>query len=162
MNFRMSWIKKLSIDKNWFQVSPPGAPSTRRNINRGQRGSAIINSMNPSSVPNCAACHQLIRGPFISAVGKIWCPNHFVCAHPSCGISLEDIGFVEENGKLYCERDFEKYFAPRCNKCQASIVGECCYALEKTFHPQCFTCAHWYVALFSFSLWFSNEFNTIQ
>ncbi len=130
-------------------MSPHGAPSTRRTINRGQRGSAIINSMNPSSVPTCASCRQLIRGPFISAVGKIWCPNHFVCAHPSCGISLEDIGFVEENGQLYCERDFEKYFAPRCNKCQASIVGECCYALEKAFHPECFTCAHWFVAISS-------------
>jgi hypothetical protein len=65
----------------------------------------------------------LFRGPFISAVGKIWCPSHFVCAHPTCGTSLIEVGFVEENGKLYCESDFEKYFAPQCNKCQKTILG---------------------------------------
>lgn len=111
--------------------SPPGAPPTSarniapsgpRNIKRGNRGSALLN--NPSSaIPTCASCGQLVRGPFISAVGKIWCPNHFVCAHPSCGMSLHDVGFVEENGRLYCERDFANFLAPKCNKCFNPIMA---------------------------------------
>ena len=78
-----------------------------------------------SNLPTCASCHQLICGPFISAVGKIWCPNHFVCAHANCGSNLHDVGFVEEGGKLYCERDFETYMAPTCHKCRNKIVGVC-------------------------------------
>lgn len=114
----------------YHHVSPPGAPPSRpagtqrANFVRGSKGSAILNAAaQTSAVPTCSACAQLIRGPFVSAVGKIWCPNHFVCANPACGVSLQDIGFVEENGKLYCEKDFEAYFAPKCYKCSASILG---------------------------------------
>lgn len=123
---------------------PAPVPGSR-NVNRGSKGSAVFNNPNIGqgpSQPQCASCFQVIRGPFISAVGKIWCPNHFICANPSCGANLHDIGFVEENGKLYCEKDYEK-FAPKCYKCQNSILGECCYALEKTFHPECFVCGQW-------------------
>ena len=65
----------------------------------------------------CVCC----RGPFISAVDKIWCPNHFVCR--ACGTNLLDVCFVEENGELYCEKDFERYFAPQCHKCHLTIMG---------------------------------------
>jgi len=63
------------------------------------------------------------RGPFISALDKTWCPDHFMCANPSCRTPLISIGFVEEEGQLYCEGDYEKYFAPRCGKCGRAIVG---------------------------------------
>lgn len=132
-----------------YQSSPPmpqprsfAPSSSRAPVNRGSRGSALFNQPNTSKVPTCASCTQLIRGPFVSAVGKIWCPNHFVCAQPSCGMSLQDVGFVEEGGKLYCEKDYEQYFAPRCYKCKTPVMSECCYALEKAFHPDCFTCGY--------------------
>ncbi len=64
-----------------------------------------------------------LRGPFISALNKTWCPEHFLCSNPSCGVNLENIGFVEENGQLYCENDYEAYFAPKCAKCSVPIVG---------------------------------------
>lgn len=124
-------------------VPPQNKNFHQRNINRGIRGSALLNAASTSAVPTCAACYQLIRGPFVSAVGKIWCPHHFVCAHQSCGINLQDVGFVEENGKLYCEKDFETFFAPVCYKCNTKVVTDCCYALDKAFHPECFTCGHW-------------------
>lgn len=63
------------------------------------------------------------RGPFVSALGKSWCPDHFVCANPQCGVKLLDIGFVEEGGLLYCERDYAAYFAPYCDRCGQVIVG---------------------------------------
>lgn len=59
----------------------------------------------------------------MTAVGNCWCPDHFVCANPQCGIKLIDIGFVEEGGFLYCERDYERYLAPHCKKCNAAIIG---------------------------------------
>lgn len=63
------------------------------------------------------------RGPFVVALGKTWCPDHFVCQNPRCGQKLLDIGFVEEGGFLYCEKDYEQYFAPTCTKCGKPIVG---------------------------------------
>ena len=63
------------------------------------------------------------RGPFVTALGKCWCPDHFICANPQCGTKLIDIGFVEEGSCLYCERDYEKYMAPHCNKCSSAIMG---------------------------------------
>ncbi|CAB0033568.1 unnamed protein product [Trichogramma brassicae] len=81
-------------------------------------------------------------GPFISALGSIWCPEHFVCVNPQCRRGLQDIGFVEEKGQLYCEYCFEKFIAPSCNKCNNKIKGDCLNAIGKHFHPQCFSCAH--------------------
>lgn len=60
------------------------------------------------------------RGPFISAIDRCYCVDHFTCS--SCAINLMDCGFVEENGKLYCESDFEQYFAPFCAKCGHKIL----------------------------------------
>ena len=57
------------------------------------------------------------------ALGKTWCPDCFICQNPRCGCKLLDIGFVEEGGYLYCERDYEQYFAPHCAKCGKAIVG---------------------------------------
>lgn len=62
----------------------------------------------------------LHRGPYIAAIGRSYCVDHFTCSN--CSINLVDCGFVEENGKLYCERDFEQYLAPRCAKCSQSIL----------------------------------------
>lgn len=73
------------------------------------------------------------RGPFVVAMGKTWCPDHFICANPRCGQKLIDIGFVEENGFLYCEKDYELYFAPHCAKCEAAIVGVCITVLLVEF-----------------------------
>jgi hypothetical protein len=60
------------------------------------------------------------RGPFISAIGRCYCVDHFTCSH--CSTDLVDCGFIEENGKLYCENDFEQYLAPNCAKCSQKIL----------------------------------------
>lgn len=74
--------------------------------------------------------------------GNTYCPEHFVCANTSCSRKLVDIGFVEERGQRFCEVCFEKLIAPVCGKCNKPITGDCLNALQKQFHPQCFTCAH--------------------
>ena len=38
------------------------------------------------------------RGPFITALGRTWCPPCFICHMGSCNKSLQDVGFVEEKG----------------------------------------------------------------
>uniref|UniRef100_A0A2C9JGX1 PDZ and LIM domain protein Zasp n=1 Tax=Biomphalaria glabrata TaxID=6526 RepID=A0A2C9JGX1_BIOGL len=116
---------------------------TGQGATRGKKGDA---AMNPAALPSigriplCSGCNMPIRGPFVTALGKCWCPDHFVCANPQCGIKLLDIGFVEEGGFLYCERDYANYFAPHCDRCGKAVIGECLTALNKSYHPECFTC----------------------
>nr|XP_022313536.1 PDZ and LIM domain protein 5-like isoform X3 [Crassostrea virginica] len=124
-----------------------GAPRNPTGVNavRAKKGEATIfktgdNVPGISRVPVCASCNVSIRGPFVVALGKTWCPDHFVCQNPRCGQKLLDIGFVEEGGFLYCEKDYEQYFAPTCSNCGKPIVGECVNALQKTYHPSCFIC----------------------
>ncbi|KAJ1522864.1 hypothetical protein ONE63_002009 [Megalurothrips usitatus] len=108
------------------------------------RGRGILNpaAIGGTRVPLCGACNQQIRGPFITALGKIWCPHHFVCSNGKCARPLQDIGFVEEKGHLYCEYCFEQFIAPPCDKCGHKIKGDCLNAIGKHFHPECFNCVY--------------------
>ncbi|XP_059048355.1 PDZ and LIM domain protein Zasp isoform X1 [Achroia grisella] len=126
----------------------------KRNPNNddGRRDSHIVarplSTMTSTDVadghyPVCHKCDKAItRGPFITALGRIWCPEHFVCVNATCRRHLQDIGFVEENGQLYCEYCFEQYIAPACDKCHAKIKGDCLNAIGKHFHPECFNCVY--------------------
>ncbi|XP_040159032.1 PDZ and LIM domain protein Zasp-like isoform X4 [Anopheles arabiensis] len=108
------------------------------------RGRGVMNkAVGPGGrVPLCGCCQQQIRGPFITALGRIWCPDHFICHNANCKRPLADIGFVEEKGDLYCEYCFEEFLAPLCSKCNGRVKGDCLNAIGKQFHPECFKCTY--------------------
>ncbi|XP_044029161.1 PDZ and LIM domain protein 5b isoform X2 [Siniperca chuatsi] len=89
--------------------------------------------------PMCNKCNNVIRGPFLVAMGMSWHPEEFNCAH--CHSSLAEHGFVEEKGQVYCERCYEQFFAPTCARCHQKILGEVMNALKQTWHVSCFVCA---------------------
>ncbi|XP_026101757.1 PDZ and LIM domain protein 5-like isoform X2 [Carassius auratus] len=89
--------------------------------------------------PVCAHCNLIIRGPFLMAMGKSWHPEEFTCAH--CSVSLSELGFVEEQGSVYCQHCYEEFFAPTCARCHYKILGEVINALKQTWHVYCFLCA---------------------
>ncbi|KAH7729613.1 CBN-ALP-1 protein [Aphelenchoides avenae] len=93
-------------------------------------------------VPVCEFCRKDIRGAFVLATGKAWCPEHFTCSNSACNRQLLDCGFVEEKGHKYCEKCFETLIAPICGKCGLPITADCLNALQKQWHPECFVCAH--------------------
>lgn len=109
-----------------------------------KRGRGILNQAGGpgSRLPLCAHCSSYVRGPFITALGQIWCPEHFICVNGQCRRALQDIGFVEEKGQLYCEYCFERFIAPSCDKCNNKIKGDCLNAIGKHFHPECFNCSY--------------------
>ncbi|XP_044008221.1 PDZ and LIM domain protein Zasp isoform X16 [Aphidius gifuensis] len=103
----------------------------------------LNNSILNGKRPICCDCgKEITRGPFITALGQIWCPEHFVCVNSQCNRPLQDIGFVQEKGQLYCEYCFERFIAPACNKCNNKIKGDSLTAIGKHFHPECFSCTY--------------------
>lgn len=120
-----------------FTPTTGSRPAPRRG-----RGQLKPQSSPGTRIPICSVCGSPIRGPFIVALGKTWCPEHFLCKNSHCRRQLQDIGFVEEQGQLYCENCWETYLAPNCSKCGSRIKGDCLNALDKQWHPECFVCVY--------------------
>ncbi|XP_066906018.1 leupaxin isoform X2 [Halyomorpha halys] len=87
----------------------------------------------------CSACDKPIVGQVITALGKTWHPEHFVCTH--CNQELGTRNFFERDGHPYCEPDYHNLFSPRCAYCNGPILDKCVTALEKTWHTEHFFCA---------------------
>ncbi|XP_065215331.1 leupaxin isoform X2 [Planococcus citri] len=87
----------------------------------------------------CSACDKPIVGQVITALGKTWHPEHFVCTH--CSQELGTRNFFERDSHPYCEPDYHNLFSPRCAYCNGPILDKCVTALEKTWHTEHFFCA---------------------
>ncbi|XP_042546223.1 LIM domain-binding protein 3 isoform X3 [Dipodomys spectabilis] len=117
----------------YTQMGPQVTPPARGTVQRAERFPAS------SRTPLCGHCNNVIRGPFLVAMGRSWHPEEFNCAY--CKTSLADVCFVEEQNNVYCERCYEQFFAPLCAKCNTKIMGEVMHALRQTWHTTCFVCA---------------------
>lgn len=93
-----------------------------------------------SFCPRCGHCDQPIVDRCISALGKKWHADHFICT--ACLQPFGNGTFFERDGKPYCEKDFYGTYAPRCNACGQGITSDCVNALGLQFHPNCFVCAY--------------------
>ncbi|XP_070772569.1 LIM domain-binding protein 3-like [Enoplosus armatus] len=115
--------------------SPPApfSPVARGVAQRAERFAAS------SRTPLCGSCNNIIRGPFLVALGRSWHPEEFNCHY--CHMSLADVSFVEEQNSVYCENCYEEFFAPTCARCSTKIMGEVMHALRQTWHTTCFVCA---------------------
>ncbi|KAJ6216529.1 hypothetical protein RDWZM_007686 [Blomia tropicalis] len=89
---------------------------------------------------DCGSCGRPIIGQVVTALGKIFHPEHFTCA--MCNTKLGNQSFFEREGLAYCEEDYHKLYSPRCNHCSKPILDRCITALDKTWHPEHFFCAH--------------------
>nr|XP_061792955.1 PDZ and LIM domain protein 7-like [Nerophis lumbriciformis] len=89
--------------------------------------------------PVCGACNKIIRGRYLVALGRSWHPEEFTCSQ--CKAVLEEGGFFEERGSVFCTKCHDNRYAPNCAKCKKKITGEIMHALKMTYHVQCFKCA---------------------
>uniref|UniRef100_A0A671UTD6 PDZ and LIM domain protein 7 n=1 Tax=Sparus aurata TaxID=8175 RepID=A0A671UTD6_SPAAU len=89
--------------------------------------------------PVCGACNKIIRGRYLVALGRSWHPEEFTCSQ--CKAVLDEGGFFEERGSVYCTNCHDNRYAPNCSKCKKKITGEIMHALKMTYHVQCFKCA---------------------
>ncbi|XP_057883234.1 leupaxin [Melospiza georgiana] len=88
----------------------------------------------------CASCRKPIAGKVLTALGKTWHPEHFTCAR--CGQELDKGPFFEQGGRAFCEEDYHQAFSPRCAYCAGPIREKVLTALDQTWHPEHFFCAH--------------------
>ncbi|XP_059377842.1 PDZ and LIM domain protein 7-like isoform X2 [Carassius carassius] len=89
--------------------------------------------------PLCASCNKIIRGRYVVALGRSWHPEEFTCCQ--CKRVLDEGGFFEEKGSIYCTKCYDNRYSPNCDKCKKKITGEIMHALKMTYHVQCFLCA---------------------
>jgi len=87
----------------------------------------------------CGGCDQPIRGESISACGRRWHPEHFVCAH--CKKSFGNTPYFEHNGQPYCQLHFHAQAGKLCGcGCGKQVMGRVIQALGKQYLPGHFTC----------------------
>jgi len=87
----------------------------------------------------CASCHKPILGRSVTALGKVWHPDHFVCF--SCHEPFAGSNFYEHDGKPYCEVHFTQNFGTACAKCNRPVVHNAIHFLDKVYHTEHFTCS---------------------
>ncbi|XP_055031943.2 transforming growth factor beta-1-induced transcript 1 protein isoform X2 [Misgurnus anguillicaudatus] len=91
-----------------------------------------------SSKGNCSACQKPVVGQVVTALGRVWHPEHFVCSECEC--ELGNRNFFEKDGRPYCEQDYFTLYSPHCAQCNKPILNKMVTALDKTWHPECFSC----------------------
>ena len=61
------------------------------------------------------------RGRYLVALGHAYHPEEFVCSQ--CGKVLEEGGFFEEKGAIFCPPCYDVRYARSCAKCKKKITG---------------------------------------
>nr|XP_020446219.1 paxillin-like isoform X4 [Monopterus albus] len=125
------------------KVGVPGGPPTQVNKLDNMLGSlqSDLNKLGVQTVAKgvCGACCKPIVGQVVTAMGRTWHPEHFVCTH--CQEEIGSRNFFEREGQPYCERDYHNLFSPRCYYCNGPILDKVVTALDRTWHPEHFFCA---------------------
>ncbi|XP_068886946.1 paxillin isoform X3 [Aphelocoma coerulescens] len=143
--------------------APPGPPAPDKFMAQGKAGSSSppstaskpgsqldtmlgslqsdLNKLGVATVAKgvCGACKKPIAGQVVTAMGKTWHPEHFVCTH--CQEEIGSRNFFERDGQPYCEKDYHNLFSPRCYYCNGPILDKVVTALDRTWHPEHFFCA---------------------
>ncbi|KAL0984487.1 hypothetical protein UPYG_G00142130 [Umbra pygmaea] len=91
-----------------------------------------------SSKGSCSACQKPVVGQVVTALGRVWHPEHFVCSE--CEMELGSRNFFEKDGRPYCETDYFTLYSPHCAHCNKPILNKMVTALDKNWHPECFCC----------------------
>ncbi|GJJ68342.1 hypothetical protein EMPS_00688 [Entomortierella parvispora] len=118
------------------QASGPGTPPPSEESARPTSGQGSGHIVLPTYV--CSSCDKAIVGTMITAMGKRWHSDHFVCT--VCDVNLENTQFFHKDGQPYCSQDYHDKFSPKCGHCNAPIENECLTALGKSWHPDHFFC----------------------
>uniref|UniRef100_A0A8C0KFS7 PDZ and LIM domain protein 7 n=1 Tax=Canis lupus dingo TaxID=286419 RepID=A0A8C0KFS7_CANLU len=105
--------------------SQPATPTPLQNrtsiVQAAAGGGTGAGGGNNGKTPVCHHCHKVIRGRYLVALGHAYHPEEFVCSQ--CGKVLEEGGFFEEKGAIFCPPCYDVRYAPSCAKCKKKITG---------------------------------------
>ncbi|XP_027714834.1 transforming growth factor beta-1-induced transcript 1 protein isoform X1 [Vombatus ursinus] len=86
----------------------------------------------------CGSCNKPIAGQVVTALGRTWHPEHFLCG--GCSMALGGSSFFEKDGAPYCPECYFERFSPRCGLCNQPIRHKMVTALDTHWHPEHFCC----------------------
>ncbi|XP_068100248.1 transforming growth factor beta-1-induced transcript 1 protein [Hyperolius riggenbachi] len=104
--------------------------------------------------PRCALCDLPILKNLVTALGRTWHPEHFLCK--VCRKPIGEEGFHEKDGDPYCSDDYFRLFGAVCAGCSQPVKESYISALNGLWHPQCFVCNVCHTPFISGSF-FENE-----
>lgn len=90
-------------------------------------------------IPICGACRRPIEERVVTALGKHWHVEHFVCA--KCEKPFMGNRHYERKGLAYCETHYHELFGNLCFVCNSVIYGDVVMALNKAWCTHHFACA---------------------
>lgn len=73
-------------------------------------------------IPICGACRRPIEERVVTALGKHWHVEHFVCA--KCEKPFLGHRHYERKGLAYCETHYHQLFGNLCFVCNQVIAGD--------------------------------------
>jgi len=123
-HFQCGKCRVVIVSQNFFELN--GLPT--------------CDKCNNEAGAKCAECKKPIVGKITTALGKSYHPGHFQCF--VCKTALDVIPFVQHNGKVYCEKDYNATFGSCCVECGEAIEGECIQEDNRYWHPEHFKCAY--------------------
>jgi hypothetical protein len=90
-------------------------------------------------IPICGACRRPIEERIVTALGKNWHVEHFVCA--KCEKPFHGHRHYEKKGLAYCETHYHQLFGNLCFVCNQVIAGDVFTALNKAWCVDHFACS---------------------
>jgi len=87
----------------------------------------------------CARCGKPVKGRSVTAVGKVWHPDHFTCH--ICSVPFVESHFYENDGLPYCETHYVQLFGNNCAFCKEPVLQNSVKFLDKAYHADHFFCS---------------------
>jgi LIM domain/Protein DA1 len=112
-----------AVDAKWhpgcFRCADCGLPLGKERFYQKDGQPYHANCYHQRFSPRCAGCGQVITSRYITALGKAWHEEHFVCTH--CGRRLSGGAFYNRGDAPYCYDCYLQLFGRRCMVCTEPI-----------------------------------------
>ncbi|XP_029801839.1 transforming growth factor beta-1-induced transcript 1 protein isoform X1 [Suricata suricatta] len=123
-----------------------GSPSSPEQTSKGSLDTMLgllQSDLSRRGVPTqtkglCGSCNKPIAGQVVTALGRAWHPEHFICG--GCSMALGGSSFFEKDGAPFCPECYFERFSPRCGLCNQPIRHKMVTALGTHWHPEHFCC----------------------
>lgn len=91
-----------------------------------------------SGVPICGACRRPIEERVVTALGKHYHVDHFVCS--KCEKPFRGNRYYEHKGQAFCEQHYHELFGRSCCVCNRLVKGNIISALDRYWCVDHFLC----------------------